>query len=155
MLEGVQLTKSPQFRANTSVFMDKCADISDKVLKCFGTALGFPRDFFTAANDPLEPDCMTQLRLIHYPPSDNAEGTWRAGSHTDIGLLTLLFQRDAEDGLEVCPGRETFTSFAHDDVFTPIPAETGPIVCNIGDMLMAWSDDRVSRVDGCLYQIGG
>lgn len=82
-----------------------------------------------------KPDCLTQLRLIHYPPTVDAAGTWRAGSHTDIGCLTLLFQRDGEDGLEICPGRESHTSFAMGDVFSPLPAKTGQIVVNIGDML--------------------
>ena len=104
-------------------------------MSCFAKALGFPDDYFKTANDPTQPDCLTQLRLIHYPPSENAQGTWRAGSHTDIGCLTLLFQRDGEDGLEICPGRESHSSFAMGDVFTPLPAETGPIVVNIGDML--------------------
>jgi isopenicillin N synthase-like dioxygenase len=102
---------------------------------CLATALGFPEDHFRIANDPTEPDCLTQLRLIHYPPSEKSVGTWRAGSHTDIGCLTLLFQRDGEDGLEICPGRDSHTSFAMGDKFTPLPAETGPIVVNIGDML--------------------
>lgn len=33
------------------------------------------------------------------------------------------------------PGRESQTSFAIGDSFTPLPAKTGPIVVNIGDML--------------------
>jgi len=102
---------------------------------CFATALGFPEDHLRVANDPTKSDCLTQLRLIHYPASENAVGTWRAGSHTDIGCLTLLFQRDGEDGLEICPGRETHTSFAIGDTFTSLPAKTGLIVVNIGDML--------------------
>ncbi|KAB8215085.1 hypothetical protein BDV33DRAFT_227851 [Aspergillus novoparasiticus] len=57
--------------------------------------------------------------------------------------VTLLFQRDDEDGLEICPGRESPTSFAKGDVFSPLPAKTGQIVVNIGDILMAWSDDRL------------
>ncbi|KAL2826775.1 iron/ascorbate family oxidoreductase [Aspergillus pseudoustus] len=137
----------PGFKEESSKFMDKCAEISDRVLSCFAIALGFPKDYFRIANDPHEADCLTQLRLIHYPPSDEnalaAENTWRAGPHTDIGCLTLLFQRDGEDGLEICPGRESHSSFARSDVFTAVPAETGPIVVNIGDMLMAWSDDRL------------
>lgn len=104
-------------------------------MSCFATALGFEEDYFRIANDPSQSDCLTQLRLIHYPGSVDAVGTWRAGSHTDIGCLTLLFQRDGEDGLEICPGRESCTSFATGDTFTPLPAETGPIVVNIGDML--------------------
>ncbi|KAL2825054.1 iron/ascorbate family oxidoreductase [Aspergillus cavernicola] len=133
----------PGFHAKTTTFMAKCATISDQVLSCFALALNFPPDHFQIANNPHEPDCLTQLRLIHYPPSENAAGTWRAGTHTDIGCLTLLFQRDNEDGLEICPGRESHSGFATSDVFTPVPAETGPIVVNIGDMLMAWSDDRL------------
>ncbi|KGO48630.1 Oxoglutarate/iron-dependent dioxygenase [Penicillium expansum] len=133
----------PNFRDSTTQFMSKCAGISDQVLSCFAIALGFGENYFRIANDPTQADCLTQLRLIHYPASENAVGTWRAGSHTDIGCLTLLFQRDGEDGLEICPGRESHSSFASGDVFTPLPAETGPIVVNIGDMLMAWSDDRL------------
>ncbi|KAL2813468.1 iron/ascorbate family oxidoreductase [Aspergillus cavernicola] len=133
----------PNFREQTTDFMEKCATISDQVFSCIAAALGFPQDYFRIANDPNQPDCLTQLRLIHYPASENAVGTWRAGSHTDIGCLTLLFQRDGEDGLEICPGRESHSSFAGGDIFTPLSAETGPIVVNIGDMLMAWSDDRL------------
>ncbi|KAJ5397852.1 hypothetical protein N7509_005965 [Penicillium cosmopolitanum] len=102
----------PGFRDTTREFMEKCAEISDQLLTCFARALGFEEDYFKIANDPFQPDCLTQLRLIHYPRSEKAIGTWRAGSHTDIGCLTLLFQRDGEDGLEICPGRETHSSFA-------------------------------------------
>lgn len=114
-------------------------------MSCFAKALGFPEDHFSIANDPSQADCISQLRMLHYLPveSENAARTWRAGSHTDIGCMTLLFQRDGEDGLEICPGRESHTSFAMGDKFTPLPAQTGPIVVNIGDMLMAWSDDRL------------
>lgn len=125
----------PSFHDTTTDFMAKCSGISNKVLSCFAIALGFPEDYFLVANDVTKADCLTQLRLIHYPASENAEGTWRAGSHTDIGCLTLLFQREGEDGLEICPGRETHTSLATGDTFTPLPAHTGPIVVNIGDML--------------------
>lgn len=107
-------------------------------MSCFAIALGFEEGYFKTANDPNQADCLTQLRLIHYPASENSVGTWRAGSHTDIGCLTLLFQRDGEDGLEICPGRESHSSFASGDVFTPLPAETGPIVVNIGDMLSTY-----------------
>ncbi|KAJ5652980.1 hypothetical protein N7507_010406, partial [Penicillium longicatenatum] len=59
----------------------------------------------------------------------------RAGSYTDIGCLTLLFQCEREDGLEICPRRESHISFAIGDNFTPLPIETSPIIVNIGDML--------------------
>jgi isopenicillin N synthase-like dioxygenase len=62
-------------------------------------------------------------------------GQWRAGPYTDIGCLTLFFQRGGEDGLEICPGRESHNSLGVGDTFYPLPAKTGPIVVNIGDML--------------------
>ncbi|KAJ9646939.1 uncharacterized protein PV06_04194 [Exophiala oligosperma] len=134
----------PGFRKTTSQFMAKCERISDQVLSCLSVALGFEEDYFRKAMDVNAEDSLTQLRLLHYMASEKgAAGTWRAGTHTDIGCLTLLFQRDGEDGLEICPGRESCHSYGIGDTFTPLSAETGPIVVNIGDMLMAWSDDRL------------
>ncbi|KAJ4375342.1 hypothetical protein N0V83_002428 [Neocucurbitaria cava] len=133
----------PSFRDTTKKFMGKCEQISKKVLACFSVALGFSEDHLNKAMDVEAPDNITQMRLIHYMASENAVGTWRAGNHTDVGCLTLLFQRDGEDGLEICPGRESHTDHAIGDTFHPLPAKTGPIVVNIGDMLMAWSDDRL------------
>lgn len=95
--------------------------------------------------DPNESDCLTQMRLLHYPASDNAVGTWRAGVHTDIGCLTLLFQRTGEDGLEIRPGRESSDTFAFGSEFTPLPAETGLIVVNIGDMLSKFTASLMER----------
>ena len=125
----------PGFSKTTSAFMSKCEGISDKVLSCLSTALGFEEDYFRKAMDVTAEDSLTQLRLLHYMASENATGTWRAGTHTDIGCLTLLFQRDGEDGLEICPGRESHHSNGIGDTFFPLPAQTGPIVVNIGDML--------------------
>ena len=102
---------------------------------CFSKALGFHENFFNEAHDLTKPDCLTQFRFLHYPASDNAAGTWRAGTHTDLGSLTLLFQHSGGDGLEVCPGRESHHSMAVGDEFTPVPAKFGSIVVNIGDML--------------------
>lgn len=104
-------------------------------MSCLSIALGFPENHLNEAMDVEAPDNLTQMRMIHYMASENATGTWRAGNHTDVGCLTLLFQRDGEDGLEVCPGRECHNDHAIGDTFSPIPAETGPIVVNIGDML--------------------
>lgn len=104
-------------------------------VRCLSLALGFPEDHLNNSMNVNAEGNLTQLRMIHYMASENAVGTWRAGKHTDVGCLTLLFQRDGEDGLEVLPGRESHQSAAVGDNFYPIPAETGPIVVNIGDML--------------------
>ena len=137
--------------------MSKCATISAQVRKsqsrtgsianlssslvvgCLSLALGFEESFFNDAVDVNAEDSQTQMRMLHYMPSEKVVGTWRAGAHTDIGCLTLLFQRDGEDGLEVLPGRETNHSKMGNGEFSPIPAKTGPIVVNIGDMLSKFS----------------
>jgi len=116
-----------------------------EILSIFAVALGFPEDFFTKAHDVKRPDALCTLRLLHYHDITGTQfppNYWRAGAHTDYDCLTMLFQRTGEDGLEICPGREAHTSFGTGDQWTPIKAQTGEIVCNIGDMLMAWSDDR-------------
>lgn len=128
----------PGFREGTGRFMSKCEDVSDKVLSCLSIALGFPEDYFANAMNVKADDNLTQLRMLHYMAAENAAGTWRAGTHTDIGCLTLLFQRDGEDGLEICPGRESHHSYGIGDTFFPLPAKTGPIVVNIGDMLSTY-----------------
>ena len=43
------------------------------------------------------------FRLLHYPcqKSLNPESVIRAGAHTDYGSMTLLFQKENQDGLEI------------------------------------------------------
>ena len=78
---------------------------------------------------------------VHPPRPHKRRINGRA--HTDFDVLTMLFQRPGQSGLEICPGREASTSFAHGDVWTPVPfPHIDTIVCNIGDMLMHISSDR-------------
>ncbi|KAI9248158.1 hypothetical protein EDC94DRAFT_625303 [Helicostylum pulchrum] len=141
------LTDAPTFRPTAENFMHQCNDVSTKLLTCLALGLGFPSDFFTKCHDVTQPDCLNTLRCLHYhditgkvfPPE-----YWRAGAHTDFDTLTLLFQRrPGESGLEVCPGREASTEFGHGDAWTAVSPEEGDIVCNIGDMIMRWSDDAL------------
>ena len=113
-----------------------------RVLQSFARKLGFADDFFTHAHDYRAPGYQSTLRLLHYfPVSDTgpADGKlWRASAHTDFDCLTLLFQRDGQGGLQVCPGHEADTGD-----WTPVTPEAELITCNIGDMLMRWSDDEL------------
>ncbi|CAN5328251.1 hypothetical protein BH10PSE18_BH10PSE18_24350 [soil metagenome] len=80
--------------------------------------------------------------MLHYyaipPEAQSNLGPWRAGAHTDFDCLTLLYQRQGQGGLQVCPGKE-----ADAQAWTSIPPEEDYITCNIGDMLMRWSDDAL------------
>ncbi|KAF8249685.1 Clavaminate synthase-like protein [Wilcoxina mikolae CBS 423.85] len=136
---------SPELKEKLCTFMEKTHKLSQEVLSIFAEALGFPKDHFARAHQVTEDDAQSTLRLLHYQDIEGIEFPqqyWRAGAHTDFDCLTMLFQRTGEDGLEVCPGREAHSDFARGDSWTPVEPITGEIVCNIGDMLMAWSDDR-------------
>ncbi|WP_163269516.1 isopenicillin N synthase family dioxygenase [Chelativorans alearense] len=113
-----------------------------KVLDCFRLKLGFAPDFFTDCHDPQSPEYQSTLRLLHYLGMENAKPDdfkmWRAGAHTDFDCLTLLHQRPGQGGLQLCPGKE-----AGELEWTDVEPAPGVVTCNIGDMLMRWSDDKL------------
>ncbi|MFN3007345.1 isopenicillin N synthase family dioxygenase [Mycolicibacterium wolinskyi] len=122
-------------------FEHKCWALAMELLSLFADKLGFDRDFFTRAHDPSSATYQSTLRLLHYfavPADADLDGMWRAGAHTDFDCLTLLFQRAGQGGLQVCPGKESA-----EQEWTPIEPSDDVITCNIGDMLMRWSDDAL------------
>ncbi|WP_304641339.1 isopenicillin N synthase family dioxygenase [Pseudomonas sp.] len=117
-----------------------------KVLSCFAERLGFDRDFFTRAHDRHSPEYQSTLRLLHYlPMQDDAEddpSIWRAGAHTDFDCLTMVFQKEGQGGLQVSPGKDA-EGAGDNRVWHSVIPRDGVITCNVGDMLMRWSDDRL------------
>ncbi|KAI1337463.1 hypothetical protein F5Y15DRAFT_417932 [Xylariaceae sp. FL0016] len=136
----------PGFRDASLAFMRKAQAVSERLMVCFARGLGFEDDYFVKAHDVSRPNIQTVLRQLHYfavdPSVPTPEGYYRAGAHADWDFLTLLFQRPGQSGLEICPGREVFTEFGLGDTWTKVEPAAGEIVCNIGDLLMSWSDDR-------------
>ena len=132
----------PEFREFMLGFETRCWELAMRVLSCFAEKLGFEREFFTGAHDPSADTYQSTLRILHYPelPGDVAvePGVWRAGAHTDFDCLTLLFQRTGQGGLQVCPGRDLDAP-----EWTSVVPSDEAITCNIGDMLMRWSDDQL------------
>ena len=132
------------FKATMLAFERHNWAIGMKVLSCFADKLGFAEDFFTDGHDPLVPEYQSTLRLLHYLGMEDATEAdlkfWRAGAHTDFDCLTLLHQREGQDGLQVCPGKD---ADGRAILWTDVPPIGGVITCNIGDMLMRWSDDRL------------
>lgn len=136
----------PSFKDTALDFMQRTQAVSERLMLCFARGLGFADDYFVKAHDVSQPDSQTTLRLLHYFAVDKSvrvpEGYFRAGAHADWDFLTLLFQRPGQSGLEICPGREVVSDFGIGDEWTKVDFEAGDIVCNIGDLLMSWSDDR-------------
>lgn len=151
--ESYQITRSrmselwpaaalPSFRNTMLGFESQAWAVGMQVLSCFADRMGYARDFFSHAHDPGSMHYQSTLRLLHYFALEDRYGVnkqlWRAGAHTDYDCLTLLFQQTGQDGLQVCPGKEALSN-----EWTPVVPKTGNITCNIGDMLMRWSDDEL------------
>ncbi|MPW45188.1 isopenicillin N synthase family oxygenase [Acinetobacter guerrae] len=130
----------PDFKDQVLNFESQCWSVGMKILSCFAYKMGFSEDFFTLAHDPSKETYQSTLRMLHYfavdPALKDELGLWRAGAHTDFDCLTLLFQQKGQGGLQVCPGKEM-----ENRAWTSIEPRDDLITCNIGDMLMRWSDD--------------
>jgi isopenicillin N synthase-like dioxygenase len=134
----------PGFKATMLAFERANWAVGMKVLACFADRLGFGQDFFTDRHDPMVAEYQSTLRLIHYLDMNDAKPDdfkfWRAGAHTDYDCLTLLHQRPGQGGLQLCPGKD---AQGRAIAWTDVPPLPGVITCNIGDMLMRWSDDTL------------
>lgn len=94
----------PGFKERSLEFMYQVQRVSEMLMVCFARGLGFPDDYFVKAHDVRRPESQTVARLLHYfeTPRDTGGEVWhRAGAHTDWDLLTLLFQKEGQSGLEV------------------------------------------------------
>ncbi|MGV1908055.1 isopenicillin N synthase family dioxygenase [Agrobacterium cavarae] len=132
----------PGFKETMLRFEAQNWQLGMRILSCFALKMGFAEDFFAKAHDPSSDQYQSTLRLIHYMSMENAKPEdfkfWRAGAHSDFDCLTLLHQKEGEAGLQVCPGKD-----AEAGQWTDVPPRNGYITCNIGDMLMRWSDDQL------------
>ncbi|AJE47806.1 isopenicillin N synthase family dioxygenase [Celeribacter indicus] len=135
-------TALPGFRDRALRFERLNWELGMRILSCFALKLGFDEDFFTRAHDRASPQYQSTLRLLHYMSMEEAKPEdftfWRAGAHSDFDCLTILHQKEGEGGLQVCPGKD-----AESGAWTEVPPKAGHITCNIGDMLMRWSDDQL------------
>ncbi len=135
------------FRSRLESFEAANHALAMRILSSFARKLGFTSDFFAERHDPASPEYQSTLRILHYLPmrvDDLQPGEWRAGAHTDFDCLTLLHQRVGQRGLQVCPGAEAASRSTSDPLgWTDVEPVEGTVTCNIGDMLMRWSDDRL------------
>ncbi len=93
-------------------------------------ALELPEHYF---DDKIDRH-ITAARINYYPRQDDppAEGQLRAGAHTDYGMLTILSGESA-------PGLQVQTRSGE---WVDVATDKYRFVCNIGDLLMRWTNDR-------------
>jgi len=140
----------PRLHADLRPYYDAVCDVARQVMKAIAVSLDQPADFFDRMYDrPL-----ARGQLVYYPPSsDDDEAAERFGvaPHTDFGVLTLLLQ-DQSGGLQVR------SKAGH---WIEAPPIEGTLVCNIGDLLARWSNDRfastlhrvINRTQAARYSI--
>jgi isopenicillin N synthase-like dioxygenase len=137
----------PRFEERTRSFTMKCHALSLRVMGLLEKRLGMVPGYLARIHPIWTPSATNTLRLLHYPPVNDpaayADNLWRSGAHTDFGSLTLLFQRQGEAGLECAANPLS----RHDDGgairYTRVDPEPGTITCNIGDMMMKLSDEKL------------
>jgi isopenicillin N synthase-like dioxygenase len=120
----------PELRRAFYGYYEEVIACARDLLRAFALALDLPADFFADKFDcPL-----ARGSAIYYPPQPPGlgEAQFGVGPHSDYGCLTLLWQDDS-GGLQV-QGRSGAWVMAH-----PLP---GTFVCNVGDLLARWSNDR-------------
>ncbi|KAJ5497653.1 Oxoglutarate/iron-dependent dioxygenase [Penicillium expansum] len=115
----------PGFRTASLDFMNRAQRVSECLMRCFARGLGFRKD---SSSSVMASHDRTRKPLYVYSIT--------------LSCQKFLTARDGQNGLEICPGREVVTEFGIGDEWTKVKAKTGEIVCNIGDLLMSWSDDR-------------
>ncbi len=112
--------------------------IAIPVLSCLGLGLGLSGEHLPVLHRHTSPS-MTTLRLIHYPalpPSDTAP--IRLASHTDQGVITILFQSQIA-GLQVRPPRYTGPIQPLMRVWLDAPVIPGAVLINIGETMTFFS----------------
>lgn len=121
----------PRLQTELRPYYEAVCRVGGSVMSAVAVSLGAPPDFF--ASRYVSP--LARGQMVYYPPStgaDEMEQRFGVAPHTDFGVLTLLLQ-DQSGGLQVR---------RRDGVWIEAPPIKGTLVCNIGDLLQRWSNDR-------------
>jgi isopenicillin N synthase-like dioxygenase len=112
-------------------YYDAMCVLASHVLRAMAMALGVKETYFSDKFDRQA----SVARMIRYPAVTRPPlpGQLRAGLHTDFGIMAFVRGDDTPGGLQVKHRRGGWI-----DVHTPDNA----FVCNIGDLMMRWSNDR-------------
>jgi len=123
----------PEMREVLTAYHEALCDLGRLISRGFALALDLPEDFFAARLE--RPTAI--LRILHYPPVERVADPaglppFGCGAHSDYGYLTMLAQDD-QGGLQV-------QNLA--DQWIDVPPLEGAFVCNIGELMGRWTNDR-------------
>ena len=105
--------------------------VADHILQAMALALDLSDDWFTSRCR----HAVVTTRANHYTRSAGSPAPlpdqMRMGAHTDYGTLTILLADDVP-GLQI----------SRDGTWLDVAVPRGSFVCNLGDMLERWTNDR-------------
>lgn len=111
-------------------------ELSRKIIK--NVLLSFGEGFEKKYHEPHFKNCHGYLRINNYTPPETLEDDEEAeglGMHTDMSCVTIVYQ-DQTGGLQVKSSEGKWVDI------NPCE-ESEALVVNIGDLLQAWSNDRL------------
>jgi isopenicillin N synthase-like dioxygenase len=121
----------PGFQAVYEAYYREMERVATQIMRIFAVALGLDEYYFDGKVDKHT----STLRAVLYPALTKPPepGQLRAGEHTDYGTVTILRGDDVPGGLQV--------RLLNGD-WVDVHPEPGSFVCNIGDLMMRWTNDR-------------
>ena len=119
------------FRAVWTAYYRVLERVTLRMMGMLAMALQLPETYF----GPFIDKHVTPIRANHYPEQTTPPhpGQLRAGAHTDYGALTILLPENVPGGLQVQNRRGEFSD---------VEAPPGSFVCNLGDLMQRWTNDR-------------
>ncbi|XAR63059.1 Gibberellin 3-beta-dioxygenase [Bertholletia excelsa] len=121
-----------EFSERLQEYGRKMSQLSKKIVKFVLMSLGeeVERKYY----DSEFKNCHGYLRIINYSPPESLEKEVEGlGMHADMSCITIVYQ-DERGGLQVRSNQGHWTDIS--------PCE-GTLVVNIGDMLQAWSNEKL------------
>jgi isopenicillin N synthase-like dioxygenase len=119
------------FKQTMLAYYDAMQGLASDVLRAMAVALEVDESYFAEKFDHQA----SVTRIIRYPAvrQQPEVGQLRAGQHTDYGAITFVRGDDVPGGLQVK---------RRDGGWIDVHIPRDGFCCNIGDLLMRWSNDR-------------
>ena len=130
MFDNQYVNEIKEFKTRITELFNAFDQFGKELMEAIALYLDLEQEYF----EPHISDGNSVLRTIHYPPVAEDTGE-RSGAHGDINLITLLIGGNK-------PGLEIFVN----DEWHPIDTPQSTVVCNIGDMLERFTNNRLSSV---------
>jgi len=113
-------------------YFEEVAALCHRVTRLLAVALDLDEGFFEDKTD----HSTNTVRVNHYERGpgepEPIEGQQRMGAHTDYGIVTILYA-DPVPGLQIV---------GPDGQWHDVQPPEGAFLCNLGDLLAQWTNDR-------------